>query len=78
LYNMLQQEKIDTLIDDRDVSPGYKFKDADLLGMPLQIIIGEKWRKKHEIEIKERKSGNIVFSSEKNLIATIRSLLESL
>ncbi len=77
-YNKLQQEKIDTLIDDRDVSPGYKFKDADLLGMPLQIIIGEKWRKKHQIEIKERKSGNIVFSSEEDLIATIRSLLNSL
>jgi len=78
LYNKLQQEKIDTLIDDRDVSPGYKFKDADLLGMPLQIIIGDEWRKKHQIEIKKRKSGNIVFSSEENLIATIRSLLGSL
>ena len=78
LYSMLLEEKIDALIDDRDVSPGYKFKDADLLGMPLQIIIGEKWHKNHEIEIKKRKSGEILFSSEKNLISTIRSLLESL
>lgn len=78
LYDQMNDNAIDTLIDDRDVSPGFKFKDADLLGMPLQIIIGEKWLSKGEIEIKERKSGNIVYTSENDILDTIQSMLRSL
>lgn len=74
----MNDNAIDTLIDDRDVSPGFKFKDADLLGMPLQIIIGEKWLSKGEIEIKERKSGNIVYTSENDILDTIQLMLRSL
>ena len=47
------------LYDDRkDASPGFKFKDADLLGMPLQVIVGEKNLSAGNTEIKERVSGN--------------------
>ncbi|MBI3194273.1 MAG: proline--tRNA ligase, partial [Ignavibacteriae bacterium] len=43
LYQNLQTEKIEVLFDDRnDLSHGFKFKDADLLGMPLHVIVGEK------------------------------------
>ena len=76
LYDTLNKKNIDTLIDDREATPGYKFKDADLLGMPLQIIVGDKWLKERRYEIKQRKSGNTVFSSEIDLIKTIRSLLK--
>lgn len=76
LYNTLNKKNIDTLIDDREVTPGYKFKDADLLGMPLQIIVGDKWLNERRYEIKQRKSGNTFFSSETDLIKTIRSLLK--
>lgn len=58
MYNELQHRGISVLYDDRsDVSPGFKFKDADLLGMPLQVIVGEKNLKNNEIELKERNSG---------------------
>jgi prolyl-tRNA synthetase len=58
LYERLQESLIDALYDDRnDVSPGFKFKDADLLGMPWQIIVGEKHVVNGNVEIKERRTG---------------------
>ena len=45
----------DVLYDDRtDASAGFKFNDADLLGMPIQIIVGEKNLKEGKVEIKKR------------------------
>ncbi|MDE3058996.1 MAG: proline--tRNA ligase, partial [Bacteroidota bacterium] len=44
--------------DDRtSVSAGFKFKDADLLGMPLQVLVGERNMKNHKVELKERATG---------------------
>ena len=58
LYAALQKDGSEVLFDDRkDVSPGFKFKDADLLGMPYQVIVGEKNLAAGMIEIKERKTG---------------------
>ncbi|MGE5314132.1 MAG: proline--tRNA ligase [Acidobacteriota bacterium] len=58
LYAELQAKKIDVLFDDRqNVSPGFKFKDADLLGMPLQVIVGEKNLKNGQVELKDRNTG---------------------
>ena len=78
LYEELKNHNIETIIDDRSVSPGYKFKDADLLGMPLQVIVGEKWTKQRKIEIKQRRTGTVVFTSQSDLLNSIRSLLDSL
>jgi prolyl-tRNA synthetase len=45
------------LFDDRnDVSAGFKFNDADLLGMPAQVIVGEKNLKDGKVELKNRKN----------------------
>ena len=58
LYDQLRNEGYEVLYDDRsEVSPGFKFKDADLLGMPLQVIVGEKNVVNGNIEIKERRTG---------------------
>ncbi|MDT3695669.1 MAG: proline--tRNA ligase [Ignavibacterium sp.] len=57
IYNDLNQERIDVLFDDRDVTAGFKFNDADLLGMPIQIVVGEKKLKENKCEIKIRKTG---------------------
>lgn len=56
LYNQLWSAGIETLIDDRDERPGVKFKDADLIGIPTHIIIGEKKVNEGFIEIKDRKT----------------------
>jgi len=58
VYEELTASGVQVLFDDRkDISPGFKFKDADLLGMPFQVIIGEKNLAQGKIEIKERRSG---------------------
>jgi len=63
LYNGFIERGIDVLYDDRpDVRPGFKFNDADLIGIPLQVIVGEKNLKCGNIEVKIRKTG------ERNLI----------
>ena len=59
LYKELLNLKIEVLYDDRDVSIGKKFSDSDLLGFPIQIIVGSKNLKNNFLEIKNRKSGNI-------------------
>ncbi len=59
IYLELAGEGYEVLFDDRnDVSAGFKFNDADLLGMPIQIIVGEKNLKDGKVEIKNRKTGN--------------------
>ena len=57
IYEQLQQNGIKVLFDDRDAAAGFKFNDADLLGMPIQIVIGEKKLKENKCELKIRKTG---------------------
>jgi prolyl-tRNA synthetase len=56
IYDELQQNGVHVLFDDRDAAAGFKFNDADLLGMPLQIVIGERKLKENKCEVKIRKS----------------------
>lgn len=58
-YRGFEAEGIDFLVDDRDVRPGVKFKDADLIGIPWQIIIGEKNLKDGFVELKSRRTTKI-------------------
>src|SRR5579862_884386 len=58
MYDDLAKAGFDVLYDDRkDASPGFKFKDADLLGMPLHVIVGEKNSLGGNAEIKDRRTG---------------------
>lgn len=56
LVKKLEGAGLEVLIDDRDERPGVKFKDADLIGMPLRIVIGKKGVEKNEIELVVRKT----------------------
>ncbi|HXX62191.1 MAG TPA: His/Gly/Thr/Pro-type tRNA ligase C-terminal domain-containing protein, partial [Bacteroidota bacterium] len=76
LYVQLQKTGVEVLFDDRkDISPGFKFKDADLLGMPYQVIVGEKNLAEGRIEIKTRKTGERALVDRSILVETIRTLL---
>ncbi len=76
VYNSLTGAGIEALFDDRaSVSPGFKFKDADLLGMPFQVIVGEKGLKNGQFEIKRRKSGERMMIAKEELVATVEGLL---
>jgi len=57
LYDSLLKNNIDVLVDDRKERPGVKFKDADLLGIPIQVIIGDRNLKEGMVELKIRKDG---------------------
>jgi len=57
LYSTLCSSGVDAIIDDRDVRAGVKFNDADMIGIPYQIIIGKKTLKEGLIELKSRRTG---------------------
>ena len=78
IYDLLWNQKIDTILDDRNASPGVKFKDADLLGMPLQVIIGEKWIKSGKIEIKKRSNDEVIYSSKTKFLEDVVKIINSL
>jgi prolyl-tRNA synthetase len=50
----LESAGVDVLIDDRDQRPGVKFKDADLIGIPLRVVVGERGLNDGQIEVKWR------------------------
>ncbi len=54
LHDELQAAGVDVLLDDRDQRPGVKFKDADLIGIPLRVVIGGRGLDKGELELKWR------------------------
>jgi len=57
MYAALEEKGFEALLDDRDERAGIKFKDADLIGIPWRIVIGEKNLKEGVVEIKERRTG---------------------
>ncbi len=57
VYDELVSADVSVLYDDRDVSPGVKFADADLLGMPTQVVVGGKGLARGVVEIKDRRGG---------------------
>ena len=57
LYSDLQRLRVDVLLDDRDERPGVKFKDADLIGIPLRVTIGAKGLQKGTVELRSRRDG---------------------
>jgi prolyl-tRNA synthetase len=59
MYTALEEKGFEVLMDDRDERAGVKFKDADLIGIPYRIVIGEKNLREGIIELKERKTGRI-------------------
>jgi len=59
IYTGLEEKGFEVLLDDRDERAGVKFKDADLIGIPYRIVIGEKNLKEGFVELKVRKTGTI-------------------
>ncbi len=57
LYRQLLDLGVEVLLDDRDERPGSKFKDADLLGIPLRVTVGARELKEGALELQERRSG---------------------
>ncbi len=77
IYNELLNRNIEVLYDDRpEVRPGFKFKDADLIGIPIHVIIGEKNLKNNNVEIKIRKTQERIICNKSELIGKLNSLVK--
>jgi len=59
LYQKMSEAGLEVLWDERDESPGVKFKDSDLLGIPYRVVVGAKGLKEGLIELKSRKTGEL-------------------
>ena len=78
IYNRLQEAGIETLLDDRSDRLGVKLKDADLMGIPLQIIIGPKNLSAGQVEIKVRKTNESSLHPYPQVIENIPNILKDL
>ena len=82
IYNELTEKGVEVLLDDRDVRGGVKFKDADLLGIPVRITIGKRSLAQGQVEVKlrtESESNNIdLANAAVETVAIVNSLKEKL
>jgi len=72
VYEELGQGGIEVLLDDRDERAGVKFKDADLLGIPLQIIVGRESLKKNTLELKIRHNQEKIIKTKPEILDQIK------
>lgn len=78
IYGALQAAQIEVLYDDRAESPGVKFADADLIGVPLRLTVGGKSLKAGGIELKRRDRDTSVVIAENDLIARVQAEIKTL
>ncbi len=76
IYHDLEQKGVELLFDDRAERPGVKFKDADLIGTPLRVILGERNLAKDLVEIRRRKTGQTTLVKTGEAAQTIAHLVE--
>ena len=60
LYNALEANGVEVILDDRDERAGVKFKDADLIGIPYRVTVGPRRLAEGKMEIKTRRSGEVI------------------
>jgi prolyl-tRNA synthetase len=77
LYGRLSEAGFDVLMDDRDLRPGHKFNDADLIGIPVRITLGERNLKKKLIEIYYRSEKRSELLPMEDIIPAIQRFYES-
>jgi len=75
LYADLQAADVEVLYDDREASPGVKFNDADLIGLPLRLTVGARGLKKGGVELKRRDRQERIFVPVAEAVARARSAI---
>jgi prolyl-tRNA synthetase len=75
LYDQLNAAGIDTILDDRDQRPGFKFADADLIGFPVRVTVGDRGLKDGKVEIKKRTAKEAETVPLDEVIDVVRKLL---
>lgn len=72
IYRELREDGISVLMDDRELRPGYKFKDAELLGIPVRITLGERNLKQNKIEVYFREEDSTRLIEPQELLALVK------
>ncbi len=75
IYYSLNDSGVEAIIDDRNERPGVKFKDADLIGFPLRVIVGTKAVDEGTVEIKHRRTGDVRTVPVTNAVSVIRKIV---
>ncbi|MFZ3230474.1 MAG: proline--tRNA ligase [Pseudobdellovibrio sp.] len=72
----LEAKKIEVFIDDRDERPGFKFKDADLIGFPVRVVVGRKGFDANQIEVVNRKTKEVSKLQPSEVMQKVTELLK--
>jgi prolyl-tRNA synthetase len=75
IYEALRAAGVDVLLDERDLRPGAKFKDADLIGIPLQVRIGAKGIKEGKVEFKLRRAKDVELVATADIVERLEHAL---
>ncbi len=78
LHDALESAGIDVLCDDRDARPGFKFKDADLIGCPIRLTVGKRGLADNIVEIKVRTEEEVQKVSPDEACAAVKAIIERL
>lgn len=73
IYGRLSSSGVEALLDDRDERPGFKFKDADLIGIPLRIVVGSKNLADGKVELKNRRTGVVELISISEAVERVKA-----
>ena len=78
LYDELSRSGVEVLLDDRPENPGVKFNDADLIGLPVRLTVGDRSLKKGAVEVRLRNQEDKSEVAVGEVVGAVRGMLESL
>jgi len=76
IYGELTEAGVDVMLDDREKSPGVKFKDADLVGFPIQVVVGPKSLQQKKVELKNRATGEKELVDKDKVLESVEARLK--
>ncbi|MBP1753287.1 MAG: prolyl-tRNA synthetase [Geobacteraceae bacterium] len=76
IYEQFATAGVEVLLDDRDERPGFKFKDADLIGIPLRIVVGSKNLAEGNVELKIRGTGEVLLLPVAEAVAKVKEIVD--
>jgi prolyl-tRNA synthetase len=76
IYFCLEKLGVEVLFDDRDERPGIKFKDNDLIGIPLRIVVGSKGLAEGNVELKIRSTGEVKMVPLADVASTVKRFVD--
>ncbi len=79
IYEEMKSGGFDVLFDDRKAGPGFKFKDSDLLGLPIRVVLGERdFKESGELEIIVRSTGEKVSVKKEDLVDKLKEVFSKI